>query len=368
MAIIALVFEGACDLHIMKDVIQFPLALATSIQGQLIVYARPNNRQSELQETVFLKLLGISFPENEESFSAGNFSTFKHDKKWHDDACEQAAVDKADYLIIYPFFCDPLSSAKRFKLKCLQQFRSGKVILKTDGTINSLLVNWISSAKKIFKSWLLFDRIITETTPNSTHWLLKRNIISFQNSALPIYYELKDIPAIPSRKRQILFVGRLSDPDKGVSPFVRQIASHAQNFLNWRFLFVGTSDKDFKNFHISVLNNTGINFEWIDFVQPEDLKAMYLESRLVVMPSIKEGSPISLLEAILCGCNVIVTDVGTMASTIKEKKLIANSEDEFLVKMLHIINFHADDYLIPLDVLDSIRKTDWLSQIKKLNL
>src|SRR4029450_7098540 len=50
----------------------------------------------------------------------------------------------------------------------------------------------------------------------------------------------------------------------------------------------------------------------------EDIRALWAENHLLVLPSRAEGTPLALVEAMLCGRPAVVTDVGGNAEWIAE--------------------------------------------------
>lgn len=51
--------------------------------------------------------------------------------------------------------------------------------------------------------------------------------------------------------------------------------------------------------------------------QTNDINAVWRDNNVLVLPSTSEGTPLSLVEAMLCGRTAVVTDVGDMAKYIK---------------------------------------------------
>lgn len=55
-----------------------------------------------------------------------------------------------------------------------------------------------------------------------------------------------------------------------------------------------------------------------DFVEGDELWELYCNCRLYVMPSDHEGMPLSLLEAMSCGAECLVSDIPAMTTVLKE--------------------------------------------------
>jgi len=50
---------------------------------------------------------------------------------------------------------------------------------------------------------------------------------------------------------------------------------------------------------------------------PEDLRDLYRRCRVFILPSLTEGFPISILEALACGTPVVASDVGSVSDVLK---------------------------------------------------
>ena len=54
------------------------------------------------------------------------------------------------------------------------------------------------------------------------------------------------------------------------------------------------------------------------FVEGDELWELYYNCRMYVLPSDVEGMPISLLEAMACGCECLVSDIDTAKNVVGE--------------------------------------------------
>lgn len=105
-------------------------------------------------------------------------------------------------------------------------------------------------------------------------------------------------------KEYILFVGRLV-PEKGVSDLIK---AFNQSHTELKLVILGSTDhKD--NYYQSLKNNASESIIFAGFRNGDDLKALFHNAKLFVLPSYHEGLPIALLEAIGHSLPVIVSDI-----------------------------------------------------------
>ncbi|MDS9466200.1 glycosyltransferase [Paracoccus sp. MBLB3053] len=113
---------------------------------------------------------------------------------------------------------------------------------------------------------------------------------------------------------RVLFMGRL-DPQKGVHRLVEIYNGLALRAPSIQLSIAGQS----------VINEAGGGFGFPKHTRmlgavrgPEALTELLAETDVVVLPSLYEGLPLSVLEAQRCGVVVIATDVGAMREAIED--------------------------------------------------
>ncbi len=156
--------------------------------------------------------------------------------------------------------------------------------------------------------------------------------------------EFKKLYNISKDTFTISIVGRLV-PIKNHKLFIDSISLLKQKkYKNIRALIVGGGElevelKDYaiqKGLKIGVNADSDISFtSWIT-----DTEKVYASSNVVALSSLNEGTPVSLIEAQVCACPIVTTDVGGVKDILEESSaLIAkqNAED-FSDKLAEIIN------------------------------
>ena len=108
---------------------------------------------------------------------------------------------------------------------------------------------------------------------------------------------------------QVAYVGKISRP-KGV-PWLIEALSHIDIPEGYRVVvkFVGSSgDADSKNIPRDV-DRPDCRLEFLGALPQEDLAKVLRSSQVFVLPSFFEGLPLVVLEALACGCRIVMTDL-----------------------------------------------------------
>jgi len=112
----------------------------------------------------------------------------------------------------------------------------------------------------------------------------------------------------------IMFAGTIT-PRKGVQYLVKAAKKIVDSgYRNVKFLFVGNTELDVE-FFSSILsyikqNNLTDYILFTGYVPYEDLKSLYCACDIFVLPSLGEGDPIALKEALAAGKPIVATNVG----------------------------------------------------------
>ena len=103
----------------------------------------------------------------------------------------------------------------------------------------------------------------------------------------------------------LLYLGRIS-PEKGPQDL---IAAFKQTNLPYRLVIAGEiPDNDFGH-EVHALIGDDQRILPVGFVQGEMMNALYCNCRVYVLPSHTEGQALTLLEAMSCGANCLVSDI-----------------------------------------------------------
>lgn len=103
----------------------------------------------------------------------------------------------------------------------------------------------------------------------------------------------------------ILFVGRIT-PEKDILTLIR--AFKECNLNDMKLVIVG--DADFQDEYYNILKKEmDNNIIFTGFLNKNDITVLYKNCRLFVLPSLYEGLPIALLEAMAYNCSILVSNI-----------------------------------------------------------
>lgn len=162
--------------------------------------------------------------------------------------------------------------------------------------------------------------------PDDAKLFLKRGIIKksqvkiIRGSGVNIDEFTPKVPTSFSDKFVFLFIGRILI-DKGIREFLTA-AKVFEKYSKVEFQIIGGMYPDnpaaLTENEWHVLRKKSKNVKWLG--QQEDVKPHIAGAKCLVLPSYREGLPMSVLEAMAMGKPVIVTDVPGCRETVEEGK------------------------------------------------
>lgn len=169
------------------------------------------------------------------------------------------------------------------------------------------------------------------------------------------------------KKNRILFVGRLQKV-KGTEMLMKCIyALRKENVL---FSIVGTGEeRDRISRFIKEKNIT--NAEMCGGLNKADVLKEYQKADLFFLPSVSEGFPLTVLEAMACGLPVVATDVGDMRCLATDHVngfvVQSNHTAEFIDKISLILNDTHQAKIMSTNNIKFARKYSWEETAKKVH-
>ncbi|MCP4446440.1 MAG: DUF3492 domain-containing protein [Myxococcales bacterium] len=127
---------------------------------------------------------------------------------------------------------------------------------------------------------------------------------------MDVYSPLYGARSGEPRNQRIGFVGRVV-PIKDVKTLIKACGIVNRELPNTEFWIVGPTDEDELYFQEceQMVENLGIT--GLKFTGPQDVKKIYPEIDIMVLTSISEGQPLTLLECACAGVPAVATDVGS---------------------------------------------------------
>jgi glycosyltransferase involved in cell wall biosynthesis len=150
----------------------------------------------------------------------------------------------------------------------------------------------------------------------------------------------------PSEKKpgkQILWIGRYT-PGKGVEYLIEAFALFHREFPEYRLLLIGDGPK--KEQITRMIRELGLasSVTLLDFVPNADIPAMYRQSAMFVLPSLEEGVPRTILEAMSSSVPVVCTDLPQLVDIVSGAGILVPVKDsKALAKAISHIASHPDE-------------------------
>jgi len=197
-----------------------------------------------------------------------------------------------------------------------------KKIVATYGYIYSEFFKTKGSFLKYFfwrtveKIGLLFTDAIIVTSPKMEGFVKKNN---FKNKIIliPNSVNIKEFCLMKKEigiKKEILFVGRF-EVEKNIENLALAILELKEDV---KLTLIGRGSLEQKI--IKLLDDGGADYKIIQSLPHKELKEMYQKSDIFVLPSLNEGYPKVLIEAMACGLACVVSKYDGYQHIIKENE------------------------------------------------
>lgn len=137
----------------------------------------------------------------------------------------------------------------------------------------------------------------------------------------------------------VLTMARIS-PIKGIDTLMLAAAIVRKRIPDIRFRVCGdVADEDYYQRVLTIIDENDLR-PCVEFGVTNDPASAYQQAHVFCLPSNTEGMPYSVLEAMLCGCPVIGTDVGNVAETIGGTGLVVrpNNPAELAEALLFLLD------------------------------
>ncbi|MEM0049648.1 MAG: glycosyltransferase family 4 protein [Candidatus Bathyarchaeia archaeon] len=153
---------------------------------------------------------------------------------------------------------------------------------------------------------------------------------------------IKGINKIITNEKIILFIGRL-EPRKGLHILIKSFSK--LNDKSCSLIIVGAGDSHYVKKCIELAEKYGISNQvfYLGKVSYSSLKFLYSVAYVYVLPSMFEGLPTTVLEAMACGSPVIATKVSGLPEIIKHNLtgLLINKPDH--IELANILKLILED-------------------------
>lgn len=174
-----------------------------------------------------------------------------------------------------------------------------------------------------------------------------KGIITISNGVqLPPKEDLEYLSKV-NRPKDILYVGRLDDKQKGILKIPKILKLVKSKINNIQLTIIGTGpDEDLLREEFRKLNLT-TNVIFAGLLPPEDIKQYYKTYKTLLLPSNFEGHPLTLMEAMAYGCVPIVSLLPQCTDVY-----IEHGRNGYLIEQSNIIGF-AEAIISEIEKADS---------------
>jgi len=154
-----------------------------------------------------------------------------------------------------------------------------------------------------------------------THWAerlgAKREKIKLINEPVDTGLFKPVIKNISKKSRTILFIGRFS-PEKGAKYLVQAMPKIIKVFPQAKLKMIGQGNEKKELINLTKNLNIKNSIEFKGEIPNNQLRQFYTQADVLVIPSLSEGLPKVLLEALASGLPVIGTKVGGIPEVVKD--------------------------------------------------
>lgn len=212
----------------------------------------------------------------------------------------------------------------------VRKFRSSPLVITMHGLISATTPGWLSNMyQRSLGLWTLnaADRIICYTEEEKVEMIKigvdREKICVIHNGTDTDLFKPSDKPRSFNR---ILFIGRLV-PGKGANYLVDAFALALKSRLDLTLTMIGNGPllatiKE-KVSRLGIEDRVTIK----ERVLNEEMPTIYQNSDLFILPSLSEGVPRSILEAMSCGLPVICTDLPQLKSLVDGCGMMVSAKD-----------------------------------------
>ena len=230
------------------------------------------------------------------------------------------------------------------------KFSHGLYALQNAGAVTTNASELVDRAKALFEREIILipngiDPEHFKPIEKITKLVQTLRLIPPETSSLPAYGYFGNKQTSPSQNRVIGFVGELR-AKKGLKTL---LTAHAQvnKKRSTTLLIVGTvrqgEDKEF--FEEFCTLNPNLEIFVTTHISPSGLPTYYSLIDIFVHPSLRDGMPNALLEAMACGRPVITTPVGGMLDVVKNGEngiFVPVDDSEALANAIHELLNNAE--------------------------
>ncbi|MEZ5079028.1 MAG: glycosyltransferase family 4 protein [Solirubrobacterales bacterium] len=143
----------------------------------------------------------------------------------------------------------------------------------------------------------------------------RRGIGVVPNSAPPLPPQARPLDPGGEAENRVLYLGGFANPVKGGEPLLEALSRVAAEHPDTSFALAGPGDPPPRL--LELIGAAG-NVEWLGWLDPAAKADELARSAIFVLPSLSEGLPVALLEAMTWGRAIVATGVGGVPDVVAD--------------------------------------------------
>ena len=200
--------------------------------------------------------------------------------------------------------------SNKFDFFLLGHFNDGRISNLADKDKVTIRQAYERSRKVLFITYHNIEIAKRHLGSNIPNALVVRNPVNMQDKSI--------IPYPTDKTIQMAMVGNLITVHKGQDIVLNILKEPTWQQRDWHLNIYGSGPNEDLLKELCETNSltTKVTFHG----KVNDIRAVWQKNHLLLMPSLMEGMPLAVVEAMLCGRPCIVTDVGGMVEWVEEEK------------------------------------------------
>ena len=134
-------------------------------------------------------------------------------------------------------------------------------------------------------------------------------------------------PKIPKIKQRIVTVASADVPLKGLDYLLKALAKLVQTYPNISLSVIGEQKRGGHTERLISKLNLNERIKFFSNLNQDDLRKIYCESEIAVVPSLYEGFGFAAIEAMACGIPLVSSSGGALPEVIKDAGIIIPPKD-----------------------------------------
>lgn len=154
-------------------------------------------------------------------------------------------------------------------------------------------------------------------------------------SVIPLSYRIKTPSDYPHKEQYCLHVSKITDARKNVLRLVDAAIKY-----KFKLVLAGSVDSSFDNSLLKRKIDNNENIHYYGCLDDDQLIELYKHAKVFALPSIGEGVGLVALEAAVCGCDIVVTNIGGPKEYYGDMAFVVNpyNVDEIGVAVINALS------------------------------